>query len=295
MKLHVFLSPVQTGVLLFILGSAFVGHAQTLQAPFSSTRDYGMLGVIGDPQVSSALFNNPAGMSRSFVYAAEGQYVRSAQRQLNVLGGSVVDSKTQPAMAVGLAYGYGFTDESAEFDIESHDARLAISKPLVPKHVFAGLGFRYVREKVSSGDFSETLDGFTLDPGLLFVITETFSVGAVGQNLLRVDGLPRRAGGGIAVGAQSFVLDGDVLMDFDTHPDGNKVIYRTGVEFLAGDTVPLRAGYEANTATDSQWFACGLGFMQTEGIRGSQLNLSYKQRLDVSDIYTFTAGLTMFL
>ena len=114
-----------------------------------------------------------------------------------MLGFNVVDSKTQPDFVVGLGYGYGFTDDSADFDITSHDARLAVSKTLVENRLFAGVGFRYVREIVGSDD-AAVMDGF-VDTGLLFSITESFSVGAVGQNLMVVNGLPRRAGGGVAL------------------------------------------------------------------------------------------------
>ena len=284
-------------ILVLLCLQTISAPAQTLQAPLSATRDYGMMGVIGDPQISSGLFNNPAGMSRSFVYAAEGQYLRIAKRQLNVLGFNVVDSKTQPDFVVGLGYGYGFTDDSADFDITSHDARLAVSKTLVENRLFAGVGFRYVREIVGSDDAAEVMDGFTVDTGLLFSITESFSVGAVGQNLMVVNGLPRRAGGGVALRAQSFVLDGDVLVDFDTKPNEKSLIYRIGTEFLAGDSVPIRGGFEANQANDSKHVSAGFGFIQTQGSRGNQLNLSYKQRIDKTDEIesVLALGVTMFL
>lgn len=281
--------------LTFGVGFSLPAVAQTLQAPISSTRDYGMSAVIGDPQTSSALFNNPAGMSRAYAYSVEGQYIRGGLRQLNVVGGSVVDSATQPALAVGISYGYGFTDESADFKIESHDARLALSKPIVEKHIFAGLGFRYVRETVGEGETEVVLDGFTLDPGALFVLTESFSIGVVGQNLMKVKGLPRRAGGGVAFGAKGFVFDGDILMDFDSNPDSVKPIYKAGTEFLIDGSVSIRAGFVEDTAGEERWVSGGLGFLQVEGSRGNQMNLSYRQRLDVDDVYFFVIGLTMQL
>jgi hypothetical protein len=280
---------------LFLLGMPLFGFAQALQTPISSTRDYGMSAVIGDPQMSSALFNNPAGMSRGYTYAVEGQYIRGGLRQMNVLGGSVVDSKTQPSLAVGIGYGYGFTDESADFKIESHDARLALSKAVVEKHVFAGVGFRYVRETVGEGETAQVLDGFTLDPGALFVLAESFSIGVVGQNLMKVKGLPRRAGAGVAIGAQGFILDGDVLVDFTSNPDEPKAIYKVGTEFLVGESVPLRAGFIEDTATEARWVSGGIGFLQVDGPRGNQLNLSYKQRIDTDDVYFFAVGMTVFL
>jgi len=284
-------------VLLGICLQFGMSAAQTLQAPMSAPRDFGMLGVIGDPQISSGLFNNPAGMSRSFVYAAEGQYLRLAKRQLNVMGFNVVDSKTQPSLAVGIGYGYGFTDKSADFDITSHDARLALSKTVIDNRLFVGVGFRYIRETVGTDDAAEVMDGFTLDTGLLFALTESFALGAVGQNLLAVNGLPRRAGGGVAIRAQSFVLDGDILVDFDTKAGEKSLVYRVGTEFLIGESVPLRAGFEANQATEAQYVAGGLGFLQTQGARGNQLNLSYKQRVDRTDEVesVLAVGVTMFL
>ena len=280
---------------LLVLCVPALSSGQGIQAPISSTRDYGMSAVIGDPRMSSALFNNPAGMSRGYTYAVEGQYIRGGLRQMNVLGGSVVDSKTQPGLAVGIGYGYGFTDESADFKIESHDARLALSKAVVEKHIFAGVGFRYVREIVGEADAAETLDGFTLDPGVLFVLTESFSIGVVGQNLMKVKGLSRRGGGGVALGTKGFIFDGDVLVDLDSNPNGPKPIYKAGTEFLVGDSVPIRAGFIEDTANDERWVSGGIGFLQVDGARGNQLNLSYKQRLDTDDVYFFAVGMTIFL
>ena len=206
-----------------------------------------------------------------------------------------MDSKTQPSLAVGVGYGYGFTDESADFEISTHDARLAMSKTLIETKLFAGIGFRYIREIIGSDAASEVMDGFTVDAGLLFAVTDSFSIGAVGQNLMLVEGLPRRAGGGIAMRVQSFVIDGDVLVDFDTKPGEQSLIYRIGTEFLIGEALPLRGGFESNQANESQYFSVGLGFLQTEGAQGNQLNLSYKQRIDIQEENVLALGLTMFL
>ncbi|MEZ4432190.1 MAG: hypothetical protein R3F65_07220 [bacterium] len=48
--------------------------AQLLDDP----RALGMSGVRGDPVANSAVYHNPAGMSRAFLYAAEALFLRDA-------------------------------------------------------------------------------------------------------------------------------------------------------------------------------------------------------------------------
>lgn len=281
--------------LLFVIALVDTCIADTVQVPHRSSRDYGMSGVIASPQNGSALFNNPAGMSMAYAYAAEGQYIRLAERKLNLFGLNVVDSKTQPNLAVGMAYGYGFTDESADFDIKTQDGRLAFSTAFIDKLVLGGLGLRYVRESVGTGEAATVYDGLTLDAGFLLNVQDRFSLGLVGQNLMKFDGLNRRLGGGMALRSRSFVIDADLLVDFDAVEDEKTLIYRFGAEVLAGDSVPLRAGFEGHQHTDEKWMSFGTGFMEKHGNRASQINVSYRQNIERSDDNALSISVILFL
>ena len=78
-------------------------------------------------------------MARAQVYGAQGFYFRGAG-DLNTVGANVVDSKTQPTVAVGLAYAYLFTDSDADAETSGHDMRLAFAHAVVPNTL--SLAFR---------------------------------------------------------------------------------------------------------------------------------------------------------
>ena len=121
--------------LLFFLLLCGTCKAQYIDSP----RGMGMSAVRADPVGSSAIIYNPAGMSRSYLYAAEMVYVRAAPGDVNVTGLNVVDSKTQPQLAVGLSYGFHFTDKKATLQQNGHDGRLGFAHAAIPERLHLGL------------------------------------------------------------------------------------------------------------------------------------------------------------
>lgn len=278
------------------LGGATLASAQIMEDP----RAVAMSGVRGDPVANSAVMHNPAGMSRAYLYAAEVFYARDGQSR-NVTGVNIVDSKTQPKLAVGAAYGYQFTDSDADVTADGHDARLSFAHPLSDR-IHVGLGLHYLtinRETSVEGATVDDIDGFTLDVGALIEIGGGLFIGAVGENLIEVENadLPRRAGGGVGISGEGFSAVVDVLADFGTDPDGKtKTVVAAGAEALLADVLPLRIGYEWNGATSESWLSGGVGFMtQGEGSNGGQITIAYRQNLDQSDQYLFTGGFILFL
>ncbi len=258
-----------------------------------SPRALGLGGAVrGDPVGNSSVTHNPAGMSRAQIYGAQTFYFRGGPADTNELGLNVVDSKTQPAVAVGLAYGYTFTDSDAVEDISGHDARLAFSSAVVPGSVSLGLGLRYLSVERS---VAEDLDAFALGAGLLWSLSGSFHLGLVGESLINVkdDAYPRRAGGGVAYTGPVLTADVDVLMDFDA-PDGTAPVFAAGAEVLIGEVVPFRVGYTRDNGRDTQYLSGGIGFV-TARAAGSQLHLGYKQNLDDSEEFVFGVGITAFL
>jgi hypothetical protein len=280
-------------VLLLLLVTS-IGHAQIIDSP----RGMAMSAVRGDPVGSSAVISNPAGMSRSYLYTAEMVYVRGAPGDLNVTGLNIVDSKTQPTMAVGVSYGFHFTDEKALISQKGHDGRVAFAHPAIPEKLNLGVSLRYLQiERKQGAEDLDKLEGFTIDVGLLFSATPQFHIGVVGHNLvnLKDPSVPRRVGGGVAYTGKEITLDVDLVMDLDQHPDGPKPITAVGIEALLGGSVPLRGGFTHDAVTDNKWVSGGLGFVTGEGKNGGQLSLSYRHNLDEADSYAFALGLTVFL
>ena len=263
-----------------------------------SPRAMAMSGVRGDPVASSAIIQNPAGMSRAYMYAAEIQYFRAGPNDLNAMGLSVVDSKTQPQLAVGLNYAYQFADSDAPLAQDGHDVRLAFAHPMVAEKCHLGVAMRYLAiDRGGVGVETKDLEGFTLDVGFLASLAPSLHLGLVGQSLIEMedDAVPRRAGGGLAYTGKPLVVDVDVLADFDTHPDGVKPVVAAGIELLLAESVPIRAGYEFDGALETSWVSGGLGFVMGSGANGGQLSLAYRQNLEDSKAHAFGVSLTMFL
>lgn len=281
-----------------LIGIAVLLVAPAAQAQFAETaRGIGMGGALrGDPVGNSAIISNPAGMARSYLYAAQAQYVRTGSK-LNALGASIVDSKTKPALATGLAYHYQWADGDGVSN-DGHDVRLAFAHPFKPQVLHFGVGMRYLHLDRKVGDVSSELREFTMDAGLLFSPAPSVHLGAVGHNLIKTDdpAATRQAGGGIAFTGQWVTLDFDALADFDGHPDGTKPILAVGGEMVAGQVIPLRAGYTYNGVTEQNFVSGGVGFIDTTRSKeGNQLNVSYRHNLENSDDWLLSATVVLFL
>lgn len=284
-----------------LVGLAAPGVAQVLDNP----RAVAMGGVRGDPVANHAVIHNPAGLSRAYLYFAEAFYLRDSAGH-NVVGANIVDSKTQRQLAVGVAYGYQFTDGEADIITDGHDVRLSMSHPFTDRvHIGVGLHYLHLDRSVPTEEGEEPafevedLKGFTLDAGLLIDVGEGLTLGLVGENLIDLEdpALPRRVGGGAAFTADRFSLDVDVLADFDSDPQGDTaVLFEGGLELLVADAVPLRAGYTWNGALEQSWIGGGIGFLtKGEGTKGGQISISYRHNLDVEGQYLLAGGLTLFL
>lgn len=269
--------------------------AQLLDDP----RAVAMSGMRGDPIANSAVYHNPAGMSRAFIYAAEALYARDAAGQ-NVAGVNIVDSKTQQNLGVGVSYGYQFSDSDAPVKSDGHDVRLALSHPLSDR-IHAGVGLRYLHldREADEGVEVEDLKGFTLDAGVLVEVGSGIHLGVSGENLIDLDdpAVPRQLGGALGFTGESFTLDVDVMADFDRHPEGETaVVVATGLELLVADTIPLRVGYTWDGALEESWVGGGVGFItKGAGSNGGQVSISYRQNVTDTEHYVFSAGLTVFL
>ena len=257
-------------------------------------RAMGMGGAVrGDPVAGSALIYNPAGMARALLYSAEAQYFRDQPSGVNAVAVSIVDSRTQESLAVGFGYGYQFTNDSAPMKNDGHDVRLAFAHPIVPQQVAMGVGLHYLSlDRVGAKD----LDALTLDVGLLWSLSGSIHLGLVGENLIPTEDLvyPRRAGGGLAFVAESLTVDLDILADFDTAP-ATRAVFLGGIELLLGGALPLRGGFEYNGAREVTYLTGGTGFLSGGADGGFQLNIAYRQNIDITEEFQISAGVTLFL
>lgn len=130
-------------------------------------------------------------------------------------------------------------------------------------HIFAGYATKFenlnlgltagwLQDKIEK----DTKTSFLGSIGLLYLMSERFSLGAVAQNIgqdLGADPLPLTIKSGIALRSETSTLAADIVM-----PKDDEVYYCAGLELWIGP-LALRAGYKTDQDIAEGWSA-GLGF-----------------------------------
>lgn len=230
---------------------------------------------------TSGIYHNPAGIARATLYAIDGIFEYNPTG--SVLNASVSDSRTNPNLAAGVGYSYHIGRDAAD-GIDGHDIRLALAVPVVPDRVAIGVGGRYLIVKDND---VELMNGFTLDAGAIFKVTEGFHLGVVGKNLVdQCDKIecasiaPLTIAGGASFATNfGLVLAGDVGFDLTT-TDDTAIEFAFGAEYLAV-MVPLRVGFERKDAVDTSMLTFGAGWRsKAAGFDvGYQLDLANTERM----------------
>ena len=244
---------------------------------------------------TDALHHNPAGAARAVMYALDASYEYTPEG--NVLSASVVDSKTNPNVAAGIAYGYYFG--RGDNDLRGHDIRLGLAIPVLPERISVGVGGRYLlikdtilQESPDTGEEVQTdvqrINGPTLDAGILFKASNQLHLGIVGQNLIDQCHeaceptparhiAPTRISGGIGFSTESgFLIAGDGGVDL-TDSDSPALDAGVGAEYLIQGMVPLRAGYQYRGAFPQHLLTIGAGW------RSSAAGVDLGYQLDLLD------------
>jgi len=268
----------------------------------------GALRAVGSGTTGMIL--NPADIAETRVYHLEAfaQIVPEAGRQ--IYGGIVMDSITG-RLAGGLAVTGGFVDPDG-LDRSQLGVRLALAYPITDK-LFVGLGGRYakVTQSGESGPFGGKgvdkpagglvdsdggrfafVNTFTFDAGITAKVGENVYVGVLGQNLSYPNNaiLPTTFGGGVGFGNKDLSIEADGLADFNSW---GKTTARAmvGVEYLAGDHFPIRAGYRYDQGASLHWLSAGLGYIATE----FSIEASVRRSLSDPGATTIVIGLAYFL
>lgn len=246
---------------------------------------------------TDGLFHNPAGIAHAIMYSVDGRYSRTPSG--NVLNASIVDSKTNPNLSAGLSYSY-FLGSNAASDIKSHDVRGVIAIPAVPEKVSIGVGGRWIRSKQEGmgskkNKTVETINGITLDVGVLFQVVEMLNVGLAGQNLIDVcpessgckNVAPTRVTGGASFGkSELFTVSSDVGINL-TSSDTPKPLVDLGAEYMIDKAFPLRLGYQYRSLNSTNFLTTGLGW------RSEKAGLDLAYRADPSDAENFFVTTTI--
>lgn len=254
----------------------------------------------GVAEGTSALYYNPGGVASRMMYQAEGLYEYTPSG--SVLNASIIDSKTNPEVAAGIGYSY-FFGRGDHSGLSGHDIRLAIALPALPERISIGVGGRYmiVKNEVPGDDEQsiELINGFTLDAGALFRVSDMVQIGVAGRNLLDLcekDALcsgvaPTTIAGGVSVGNnESFVLAFDGGADLTSDPDSVHPFFQGGAEYFAGGVVPIRLGYQRLQVDKRNMFTAGLGLrLKTAGI-----DAGFRMDLSDSDYFFVNTAVSLF-
>jgi hypothetical protein len=230
---------------------------------FESARGVGLgTGVRATAVSTSALAYSPGALAMGNLYHIEGNIDYIGVGDTVALGAGVVDSSTSKLGAgIGLR---GFL--SGEGGYDGLDGRLGLGLSL--SDAFAiGMAGRYIslsKEVTEEDDLvdRELAQGFTLDASLRVIPTEGLQIDVAALNFVDLESaeVPVTIASGLAfaVGDQ-LSLGGDVLVDVSTFDDP-AIIVGGGLEFLAGNAIPLRIGYRGDIARKTHAITGGIGY-----------------------------------
>lgn len=243
-----------------------IGRAEVPRAEdFETGRTLGTaLGLRAGVTGTSAVLMNPANLTLGRLYHAEAitQYV--PRDSLVSFGSVIADSSTSRVRAGFASRGILGNDDK---DYRGHDSRLALGMGLGDS-VSIGLSLRYMRLRTRD----RTLDGyplspelraFTMDAALRVTPFEGFHIAALGYNLIRTHSLlaPTQLGGSIAYQYENVLqVGGDFLVDLTTF-DKPTLLYGAGLEWVAGERYPIRAGFRRDEGRKVNAITSSFGFV----------------------------------
>ncbi len=254
---------------------------------------------------------NPAGMSLIKQYVIEGMYgvkIETVGHHANI---SVVDSVTA-RVAAGLFYSFIYESpklgfnwagghiDSTQLTRTGHAAGLSLSIPLGDRFII-GATAKYLHFDTTAplpmGTVPDhlTLDsvnGVTFDVGMILRLGERFNVALIGYNLWDHGSResPLSLGIGLAyVPLPQLSINFDTVVNFTGYQDyrvdmmtgkvslNQKTTARLGpgIEWLAGNKVPLRAGVVYDSVLQETYLTAGLGYLSS----AFGIDLSYRGKV----------------
>lgn len=212
---------------------------------------------------TSALAYSPAAVSLGKLYHIEGNVDYLVDAKTAALGAAVVDSSTGKLGAgVGLR---GFLSGDANGSFDGLDGRLALA--LAVSDAFSiGLGGRYIDlsqdQSASDKGSQEVAQGFTMDASVRVSLAGGFQIDVAALNFVDLGSpyVPVMLTSGVAVAVGSELSLGvDLLTDLSTFENA-AFTFGGGLEYLAGNAVPLRAGYDFDITRKIHEIGLGLGY-----------------------------------
>jgi hypothetical protein len=276
---------------------------------------------------ASAVLMNPAGMSLVKQYVIEAMYgikIEDIGHNVNV---SVVDSVTA-RVAAGLFYNFiyetpkiGFQWAGGQINSEKitrtgHAAGLALSIPLGDRFII-GATAKYLHIDTTAplpmGTVPDhltldTVNGITFDIGMILRIGQSFNIGLIGYNLWDHGSResPLSLGIGLSyVPIPALSINFDTVVNFtgfqtyrvDPMTGTVSLDQRTtarlgpGVEWLAGNKVPIRAGVVYDSGLPATYLTCGLGYLSSS----FGIDLGYRGKVQGGKENFLMLGIRIFI
>jgi hypothetical protein len=295
-----------------VLVAALAAAGARAEEPLAGTlkvmdpRSIGLAGALrASPGSCSGMYMNPATIAMLRGYHINLMYQYTSQDNLHNAGGAVVDSVTSQVIAAGLSLNYLRADERRT-DHESWDARLAVAGNIADIFYLGATG-RYIRVEhdLESGNRGpngvhalpssggQQLDGLTFDAGAVLSLGGVVNIGVVGYNLSNPGSsyAPLQLAPGVALTLfDVLIVEGDVVVDFTSHPEVNQEV-DAGVELFIANVVPLRVGYRYDVLLDIHGIAAGVGYSD----RSFAVDLGFQHDIRESGRMILALGLRFFL
>jgi opacity protein-like surface antigen len=224
-----------------------------------SARAYGMGGAYRALGMGTeAVLGNPAALALWKMYRMELHGGWDTHGKDAFGGVSVMDAKTSD-LAAGLDY-HILTLRTGEGRATAHFSTLAFALPLTPG-VLIGTSIHYLKLK---GPL--LANATTVDAGVLVRFNEGFNLGFSAHNLIdtKNEELTRYYSAHMGFLTGLFTLAADVRGDFQSR-DKAVYTYNGGVEYILGQSIPVRLGYTYDGFQKASQLGVGLGFLTGEG------------------------------
>lgn len=270
------------GLIAFILCASTVAQAQ-VPAPVQYTiglrdlmqaRNYAMgaayraLGVGAE-----SVDGNPAAMSLRKRYEIDVSGAWDQQTKFGFLNTVAYDSRTSE-LAAGVSYHFISIGRGPE-QRYAHFTTVALAAG-ASDTIHFGLSGHYV---VESG--AQSRNGITLDAGMAVRLSDAITLAVSAHNVIDVHNkdLPRYYAAGVGYTKGLLTLAVDLRADFSSTLPKSELTPGAGIEYLAGGSFPLRAGYTYDSLTNSHFVSGGLGVVGD----GGGLDFAYRQEIGGSE------------
>lgn len=248
---------------------------------------------------ASAIFFNPAGINRLQQFSVETGYNFS-----NDLGGhsftaNSVDSKTNPALGMGLAYTHVISTLSGKERV-GNTIRGVLATGYRSKELAlsVGVGGRYSGLIVGEVDSPsqgaiDDVEYVTVDAGIMVELNGVFNIGVVGRNLIdskHVAEAPRTVAFGLGGQFTSFQISADLSMDLQSR-DEPVLAWAAGFQALLDQGLIFRAGYDGGGLSGHNRISGGFGYVS----QAMSIDMSIRQGIENTGDTAFSASLKVFI